>query len=750
MKIQLSHKIFGLAIGSALVPAFVLIVMLLVQEKPMLNEINKELTNLIGDSLDKIVENVYSSCITANTLVIDRINDAMKIAKKIQDEKGPFTLSKETVMWTAINQETGKTKKIELPKILLGGVWLGQNDAFDVRTPFIDDIADIVPEDLSLFQKINATGDFMRILSNIKTNTGKRAIGVTMPAVHENGIENKSPKLLSEGKRFIGTDTGVGNWYVVVRDPIKDPEGNVIGAIGYGIIQNDLTSLNKAIKNIKVGKHGYLWIVRGEGNNLIKDITLKTETVPIETIFNDKTKNFYEDIRSKALHLKPYEIGTDNFKWKDDDSGQETPKTVKYMYFSEWDWVIGVTGYDNDFSGGFQRVDILFKNLKLGVILASLITVVFIGFFAFFIGSWIGKPITAITQMTSLVAEGNIGAAVAMIDKMDEETGFASAAHRDDETGQMFRSVTTMIENLNALIGQVKGSSIQLISTATEIGNISKRQEASAEDFQNSSTQIATAVQKISSTSQDLFKTMTSVSDVANNTRTMANEGVRELKIMEDLMNILSKATSSISSKLTVITEKAGNINSVVTTISKVADQTNLLSLNAAIEAEKAGEYGVGFGVVAREIRRLADQSALATLDIEEMVAEMQTAINSGASEMDKFTDQVQSGVKEVGNISERLGKIINQVQELYPQFESVKGGMQSQTQGAQQIDDAMVTFTQGAEKTSNSIKEFENAIQSLRIAVNALKQEVSRFTVIEKGSFGETMSPFPDASERN
>jgi len=85
-------------------------------------------------------------------------------------------------------------------------------------------------------------------------------------------------------------------------------------------------------------------------------------------------------------------------------------------------------------------------------------------------------------------------------------------------------------------------------------------------------------------------------------------------------MKQLAEATTSISSKLSVISDKAGNINSVVTTINMVADQTNLLSLNAAIEAEKAGEYGLGFAVVAREIQRLADQTALATRDIETMV----------------------------------------------------------------------------------------------------------------------------------
>ena len=109
-------------------------------------------------------------------------------------------------------------------------------------------------------------------------------------------------------------------------------------------------------------------------------------------------------------------------------------------------------------------------------------------------------------------------------------------------------------------------------------------------------------------------------------------------------MKQLVESTASVSAKLGMIREKADSINAVVTTITKVADQTNLLSINAAIEAEKAGEYGRGFLVVAREIRRLADQTAVATLDIETMVRQMQDAVSAGVMQMDKFADEVRSG----------------------------------------------------------------------------------------------------------
>src|SRR5215211_7117102 len=138
---------------------------------------------------------------------------------------------------------------------------------------------------------------------------------------------------------------------------------------------------------------------------------------------------------------------------------------------------------------------------------------------------------------------------------------------------------------------------------------------------------------------------------------------------MAATMQQLAAATGSISSKLGTIREKAGGINLVVTTITKVADQTNLLSINAAIEAEKAGEAGRGFLVVAREIRRLADQTAVATLDIENMVRHMQSAVSAGVMEMDKFGEEVRSGVAQVTKINQMTWDIINEVQGLSGRF---------------------------------------------------------------------------------
>jgi methyl-accepting chemotaxis protein WspA len=237
-------------------------------------------------------------------------------------------------------------------------------------------------------------------------------------------------------------------------------------------------------------------------------------------------------------------------------------------------------------------------------------------------------------------------------------------------------------------------------------------------------------VKQITVTSQELVRTMTEVNDMAAHTGDMAAGGRDNLASMDGTMRHLADSTTSFSAKLAVISERAAHINLAVTTIAKVADQTNLLSINAAIEAEKAGEYGLGFLVVAREIRRLADQTAVASLDIERMVKEMQNAVSAGVMEMDKFSDQVRGGVSEIGEISARLGDIISAVQGISGRFGQVTEGMRAQSQGAEQIREAMVRLAEGAARTAESLNDFNGATIHLREAVGDLKEEVSRFTI--------------------
>lgn len=303
-------------------------------------------------------------------------------------------------------------------------------------------------------------------------------------------------------------------------------------------------------------------------------------------------------------------------------------------------------------------------------------------------------------------------------------------ANSHDEIGHLGQLINAVISRIHDLISHVRVSSVQLHATGTEIGAAATEQDNNVQNFSASTAQIASAVKEISATGQELQSTTNDLQSRADQASSLAAAGRSSLNNMQESMQSLADATDSISTKLGVVREKASGINSVVTTITKVADQTNLLSINAAIEAEKAGEAGRGFLVVAREIRRLADQTAVATLDIEQMVRQMQAAVSAGVMEMDKFREDVRSGISQTSNISGQMTQILDQVHNLTHQFHGVREAVSQQSIGARQIDDAMTQLVGGVRHVAGAAKDFNQAAANLRESVGTLQAEVSQFKV--------------------
>ena len=302
-----------------------------------------------------------------------------------------------------------------------------------------------------------------------------------------------------------------------------------------------------------------------------------------------------------------------------------------------------------------------------------------------------------------------------------------------DEAGVMTRSLQRMQASLNALLRGVRGAGVTLDSSAVELAATSREQEAMAHRIGESSSQIAAASREISATGADLARTMAEVEKAVASTAELASGSRAGLASVDATIRGLAEASAAIAAKLSAISERAAAINGVVTTIAKVADQTNLLSVNAAIEAEKAGEQGRGFLVVAREIRRLADQTASATGDIEGIVREMQGAVGEGVMEMDRFSEKVRRSVDEIVRTGRQMGSIIEEVHANAERYRTVADGMQSQAQGAQTISDSMGALAAAAKRSVETAEEFGRTADELKRASQTLRASVAQFSLREE-----------------
>lgn len=294
-------------------------------------------------------------------------------------------------------------------------------------------------------------------------------------------------------------------------------------------------------------------------------------------------------------------------------------------------------------------------------------------------------------------------------------------------------SVNQMADSLSGIVGNVQKSCIQLSSSSVNISATTKEQAASAKEQEATTHEIMATSKDIAQTSRELVSNMDEVARAVDDTSELAEHGHDGLNRMRGTVEQMVAASQNISDKLTVLNEKAGKINAVVTTINKIADQTNLLSVNAAIEADKAGEYGVGFSTVATEIRRLADQTAVATYDIEEMVKEMQAAVSAGVMGMEKFSDEIRQGVEDTQLVGDQLSQIVDKVQTLAPHFESVHHGMRSQSDGAEQIQEALSQLGDTIRNLNDSMRMSNTVVEQLNEESDRLKQSVAGFHISDK-----------------
>lgn len=303
---------------------------------------------------------------------------------------------------------------------------------------------------------------------------------------------------------------------------------------------------------------------------------------------------------------------------------------------------------------------------------------------------------------------------------------------RNDEFGELSRGFNGFVERIHDLMREVSHASQVVASAAAQISAASAQQEASVGEFGRSTSEIAGAASQISATAQELAGTVRDVNETATRTAEAAGRGRGALQETERVMAGLRTAMTRVTKRLASMDARAKEITEVVTTINRVAEQTNLLSVNAAIESEKAGESGRGFLVVAREIRRLADETEAATYDIAASVRKMQTTVAAGVDEMERFAEQVRAGVGAVTSVSGDLGSVTEEVRALTAQFGSVDEGMAHQQDGARQISASMGTLRDGARQTLESLREFARATTHLQTAVGTLRDQVNQFRIHE------------------
>ncbi|GEM_PF-1544481 len=302
--------------------------------------------------------------------------------------------------------------------------------------------------------------------------------------------------------------------------------------------------------------------------------------------------------------------------------------------------------------------------------------------------------------------------------------------HGNTEIAQFAEAIAHIVATFRSVLTQLQTSGIQMRSATAELTATSKQHEAVLQSQVEATRAASRSVADISTAASELNYNLQAVAVTSQQAELYAKQGRDDLVVMQDAMHKMALASQTVAARLQAIDHKTANITQVITAITKVADQTNLLSLNAAIEAEKAGESGRGFAVVAQEIRRLADQTAVAALDIDDMVGEMQQSVREGVAGIANFTEEVRHNVANVSRLSGQLGQIIEHTQILLPHFNEVNLAVKRQSDSARQIDQLMRNLDEEMHETATALKESFLALGHLNEAANSLHSQLTQFKV--------------------
>ncbi len=734
LRLTVKRKIIGLAVLAAILPGLVMFLLTVQFQGSVAVTAEDQLIVLARQNLSQVAKDVVGMCSVTDLLLKSKLKRDIVLAREAVTRLGPVTLSG-SARWTVVNQFNRESRELTLPRLMAGTSWLtdapgvNSNPGFTERMKFLRDGT------WSVFQRMDDSGDMLRVLTNVAGDGRPTAAGTYLPAINPDGAANTIIAHVLQGRNYSGMSLVLGSWYLTEYTPLTDGTGRTVGMLGVGQKVEALEALRRSIMDIRVGSTGYVAVLGAKGDNRGRYFISKDGKRDGEVVWETKDadgKPFVQDHIRNVLSRPAGEVVFERFPWKNPGDNVARTKIVANIYFEPWDWMISAGMYEDDFLQAKYEINTAVDGLLVKLVVGALIIVVLSLMIGIVMAGRITRPLSAINRLAGLIAAGDVNSVkndlASMSGRVAAKRNAATLVQDVDELSDLVDSFHTMAVNLDSLIGQVQRSGIQVSTSTTEISASARQLEATVAEQAASTREVSATTREIASTTERMARTMADVGDTVSDTVVSTEMGRDKLRSMETAMTGLMDSTGSISSKLGVINERANKISSVVTTINKISEQTNLLSLNAAIEAEKAGEYGRGFSVVAREISRLADQTAIATEDIDRMVRDMQSSVSSGVMEMDKFSEEVRTSVGRVAEIGEGLAAIIDRVRGLEPVFTMAGEGMSAQLVGTRQISEAMSQLSHAADQNKESLSEFKRATEQLNQAVQGLQTEIQRF----------------------
>ena len=363
-----------------------------------------------------------------------------------------------------------------------------------------------------------------------------------------------------------------------------------------------------------------------------------------------------------------------------------------------------------------EEIKFTIAELTTVVAIITLLSIIVAVVFSTLISRSVRKPVTELQGVLEKVAQGDLSVDIKV--------------ESNDEIGMIAQSVNEAITSIKKLIAESKTISSSLASSSEQLSATTEEISRNLKSQTERASQIASSAEEMSQTVVDIAKNASNIAEVSVTTANVAKEGrdmtintANEIKVIEGSINKLSEV-------INILGDRSRQIGEIVTVIKDIADQTNLLALNAAIEAARAGEQGRGFAVVADEVRKLAERTAKATDEIAEMIRGIQSEVDVAEGSMEDATKKVASGVELSQKAANILGQILNKAQELQSMIQQIASATEEMSSVTDHITQDISSIAEGSKEISLAVDQSAQTASDIARLGSELNTAIGRFKV--------------------
>ena len=543
--------------------------------------------------------------------------------------------------------------------------------------------------------------DFIRISTSLKMENGERAIGTKL------SNEHPAYAALLANKTFTGKAILFGRHYMTNYLPVQDASGTVIGAIFSGHdFTKEMDTLRQSILETKFGKNGYMFVIDAAGKDM--GTFLIHPALEGKNVYDAKDAKGFAYIRA-MLEQKD---GVLSYWFVNTATGEADArkKITVFNLIPQWNWLIAscLDGKDLDENAASMRNQLTAGALMLCALLFSVV----------FITSrrWVAKPLTQALDAMEQIAGGRLTIEI--------------PAHNNDEVGRLLEATNTMAANMRSAMGDIQSASLQLTHNAEHLVKTAHDAADQSAQQSDSASAMATGIEEMNANIIQVSGGAKQAHQVSVDSDNVSNEGAVVIQHATESMTRIADTVRTASEAVSLLGKESQAISNIVNVIREIADQTNLLALNAAIEAARAGEQGRGFAVVADEVRKLAERTATSTQEISPLIRRILEGTTKAVASMEEGVHQVEEGVSYARQAGGSIASIRESAAQVTDATIAISDALSEQSVAIGIISRNVEKVTTMADQNSQIARESAQCASELEQLARVLREHVSHFCI--------------------